>query len=108
MISPGVLHRHYAGRFGTGLIDCCRHTAFRIFSAELVTDCKGILEIMSCIKPGLHDAICLTDTFALMAGHCVNFKAMRYELTSFNRIVADKSLCVKLSAIRFVRTILLY
>ena len=47
------------------------------------------------IKLGLHDAICRTDSFVFTLGHCVNFKAMRYESTSFNRIVADKSHLVK-------------
>ena len=43
------------------------------------------------VKPGLHDAICLTDSFVFTLTHCVNSKAMRYESTSLNRIVADKS-----------------
>ena len=42
-------------------------------------------------KLGLHNAICLTDSFVFIAGHyCVNFKSMRYESTSLkptNRIV---------------------
>ena len=25
------------------------------------------------IKPGLHEAICLTDSFVFTPGHCVNF-----------------------------------
>ena len=25
------------------------------------------------VKPGLHDAICLTDSFLFTQGHCVNF-----------------------------------
>ena len=43
------------------------------------------------LKPGLHNAICLTDYFVFALGDSVNFKAMRYESTSFNRIVANKS-----------------
>ena len=41
-------------------------------------------------KPGLHDAICLTDFFVFTFDHCVNFKAIRYESISLNRIVADE------------------
>ena len=34
----------------------------------------------------------LSDRFlAFILGHCVNFKTIRYESTTFNRIVADKS-----------------
>ena len=39
----------------------------------------------------LHDAICLADSFVITLGHCVNFKVIRYERTSLNRIVGDKS-----------------
>ena len=31
------------------------------------------------VKPDLHEAICLTDSFVFTPGHCVNFYAMRYE-----------------------------
>ena len=37
-------------------------------------------------KLGLHYVICMTDSFVLTLGHCVNFKAMRNESTSFIRI----------------------
>ena len=46
------------------------------------------------VKPGLHDAICLTDFFVFTLGHCMNFKALRYESASFNRVVANKSYLV--------------
>ena len=39
----------------------------------------------------LHGAIYRPDSFVLMLRHCPNLKAIRYESTSFNRIVADKS-----------------
>ena len=39
----------------------------------------------------LHDAIYRPDSFVLMLHYCVNLKAIRYESTSLNRIVADKS-----------------
>ena len=38
----------------------------------------------------LHGAIYCADSFVLMLRYCVNLKAIRYESTSFNRIVADK------------------
>ena len=38
----------------------------------------------------LHDAIYRPDSFVSML-RCVSFKAIRYESTSLNRIVADKS-----------------
>ena len=39
----------------------------------------------------LHDAIYRPDSSVLILRHCVNLKAIRYESTSLNRIVADKS-----------------
>ena len=39
----------------------------------------------------LHGAIYRPDFFVFMLPYCANLKAIRYESTSFNRIVADKS-----------------
>ena len=39
----------------------------------------------------LHGAIYRPDSFVLMLRYYANLKAIRYESTSFNRIVADKS-----------------
>ena len=39
----------------------------------------------------LHDAIYRSDSFVLMLRYCANLKVIRYESTSLNRIVADKS-----------------
>ena len=39
----------------------------------------------------LHGAIYRPDSFVLMSHHCANLKAIRYESTSLNRIVAGKS-----------------
>ena len=55
----------------------------------------------------------VTDSFVLLQGQCVNFKAMRYDSTSFSRIVAGKSqrvtlalefrgLCEKIARLVFV------
>ena len=45
----------------------------------------------------LHDAIWLTNSLVFMLGRCVNLKAIRYEATSFDRTVADKSHFVTLA-----------
>ena len=39
----------------------------------------------------LHGAIYRPDSFVLMPRYCANLKAIRYESTSLNRIVAGKS-----------------
>ena len=39
----------------------------------------------------LHGAIYRPDSFVLMLRYCANLKATRYESTSLNRTVADKS-----------------
>ena len=38
----------------------------------------------------LHGAIYRPDSFVMMLRYCANLKAIRYESTSLNRIVADK------------------
>ena len=45
----------------------------------------------NCLRLQLHGAIYRPDSFVLMLRHCGNLKAIRYESTSLNRIVADKS-----------------
>ena len=40
---------------------------------------------------GYNYTIYRADSFVLMLRYCANLKAIRYESTSFNRIVADKS-----------------
>ena len=42
----------------------------------------------------LHSAIYRPDSFVLMLRYCANLEAIRYESTSLNRIIADKSLRV--------------
>ena len=39
----------------------------------------------------LHGAIYRPDSFVLMLRYCANLKAIRYESTTLNGIVADKS-----------------
>ena len=43
------------------------------------------------VRLQLQGAIYRPDSFALMPRYCANLKAIRYESTSLNRIVADKS-----------------
>ena len=43
------------------------------------------------VRLELHGAIYHPDSFVLMLRYCANLKAIRYESTSLNRIVADKS-----------------
>ena len=50
--------------------------------------------LVSCLdglKLQLHGAIYRPDSFVMMLRYCANLKAIRYESTSLNRIVADKS-----------------
>ena len=43
------------------------------------------------VRLQLHGAIYRPDSFVLILRYCAKLKAIRYESTSFNRIVADKS-----------------
>ena len=43
------------------------------------------------LKLQLHGSIYRPDSFVLMLRYCANLKAKRYESTSLNIIVADKS-----------------
>ena len=42
-------------------------------------------------RPQLHGAIYRPDSFVLMPRYCANLKAIRYESTTLNGIVADIS-----------------
>ena len=50
-----------------------------------------LLRAMRKLRLQLHGAIYRPDSFVLMLRYCANLKAIRYESTSLNRIVADKS-----------------
>ena len=43
------------------------------------------------VRLQLHGVIYRPDSFLLVVRYCANLKAIRYESTSLNRIVADKS-----------------
>ena len=47
--------------------------------------------VRGCLRLQLHGAIYRPDSFVLMLHYCANLKAIRYESTSLNRIIADKS-----------------
>ena len=49
----------------------------------------------------LHGAIYHPDSLVLMLRYCANLKAIRYESTSLNRIVADKSHSVVVAPVEF-------
>ena len=55
------------------------------------SDIWRFLEEITTLRLQLHGAIYRPDSFVLMVRYCANLKAIRYESTSFNRIVADKS-----------------
>ena len=50
-----------------------------------------LVKLGSNIRLQLHDPIYRPDSFVLMLRYCANLKAIRYESTSLNRIVAYKS-----------------
>ena len=55
------------------------------------------------VRLRLQDAIYRRESFVLMLRYCANLKATRYESTSLNRTVADKSQRVIVAyTIRFV------
>ena len=47
--------------------------------------------VLELLRLQLHGAIYRPDSFVLMLRYYANLKAIRYESTSLNRIVADKS-----------------
>ena len=54
-------------------------------------DCGRLNQNLYNIRLQLHGAIYRPNSFVLMLRYCANLKAIRYESTSLNRIVADKS-----------------
>ena len=63
----------------------------RSFQAPFYEVWGLILSNCICVRLQLHGAIYRPDSFVLMLRYCANLKAIRYESTSLNRIVADKS-----------------
>ena len=59
---------------------------------------------LSSVRLQLHGATYRPDSFVMMPRYCTNLKAIRYESTSLNRIVVDKSHCI---IVQFIAAILL-
>ena len=76
-----------------------RKSAFRIEYKAWTQETAQKLEMeishhhngMFHLRLQLHDAIYRPDSFVMMLRYYANLKAIRYESTSLNRIVADKS-----------------
>ena len=76
------------------IIDCYRKSHFLRHPEATITRCDLLATILFRV---LH--LCLIvlklrlrpDFFVLMLHYCANLKAIRYESTSLNRIVPDKS-----------------
>ena len=72
---------------------CCSFKSqheINVTPAHLNLLLERLYNILS-LRLQLHGAIYRPDSFVLMLRYCANLKAIRYESTSFNRIVADKS-----------------
>ena len=54
-------------------------------------ECEILFEFVTSLKLQLHRAIYRPDSFVKMLRYCSKLKAIRYESTNLNRIVADKS-----------------
>ena len=52
---------------------------------------RNEINVLTSVRLQLHGAIYRPDSFVMMLRYCANLKAIRYESTSLNRIVADKS-----------------
>ena len=61
------------------------------FIIEIDDKCSFSGILGGCLRLQLHGAIYRPDSFVLMLSYCANLKAIRYESTTLNRIVADKS-----------------
>ena len=70
------------------------NTGFRIANKEchrnyVLIQKSNIIDLQ--LRLQLHGAIYRLDPFVFMLRYCANLKAISYESTSLNRIVADKS-----------------
>ena len=61
------------------------------YTSDYIAHCSLIFCDTGGFRLRLHGAIYRPDSFVLMLRYCANLKAIRYESTSVNRIVADKS-----------------
>ena len=86
----GVLIFYKAGEKSGNYIQKLR-TRVPLPSEEDWETLRKFVAFINKVRLQLHGAIYRLDSFVLMARYCANLKAIRYESTSFNRIVADKS-----------------
>ena len=63
----------------------------RLFCRKRGNEQTPLLSIFEAVRLQLHGAIYRPDSFVLMLRYCANLKAIRYESTTLNGIVADKS-----------------
>ena len=74
------------------LIASCKATITRCdLSAKILFKFAFSCLIVLKLRLQLHGAIYRPDSFVLILRYCANLKAIRYESTSLNRVVADKS-----------------
>ena len=69
--------------FCVGSIDFIKGRVVSEFTIQLL--------LINRLRLQLHSAIYRSDSFVIMLRYYANLKAIRYESTSLNRIVADKS-----------------
>ena len=71
--------------------DASTHTLHIALVALFYNLGPGIQDAICRLRLQLHSAIYRPDSFVLILRYCANLKAIRYESTSLNRILADKS-----------------
>ena len=79
--------------FVISVFDCSTSTSSSVSFRS--GDKSNLLPVIKCdgvnIRLQLHGTIYRPDSFVLMQRYCANLKAISYESTSLNRIVADES-----------------
>ena len=68
---------------------------------------RSCFRLIKGLRLQLHGAIYRLHSFVLMLRYCANLKAIKYESTNLNRIVADKSHRVIVALDYFIRGIVL-
>ena len=80
-------------RFKTVVLKLQLHDAIyrlRFYSNSLI-HILSLSNSHNSLRLQLHGAIYSPDSFVMILRYCANLKAIRYESTSLNRIVVDKS-----------------
>ena len=83
------------GTSGRERCEGCPLTQFKHLPPQLALKLSPVRLLLTMrrilLRLQLHGAIYRPDSFVLVLRYCVSLKAIRYESTSLNRIVADKS-----------------